>query len=115
MSKVYSIHLIALKAGASGADFERFFCDEVLSQPALSGLTLRLLKGDRGDRKGNYAVMSEFESEARRNELFPQAGPGATQMSEEFMKWMAGVGPLLAKWDQLATPIDVIYTDYVEV
>ena len=25
MSKVYSLHMIALKAGASGPDFERFF------------------------------------------------------------------------------------------
>lgn len=115
MSKVYSLHAIALKAGVSGADFEQFFCDAASQIKPLPGMSMRLLKGDRGDRKGQYAVMFEFDSEPRRTELFPEAGPGAKNASAEFMQWMGTAGPHLAKWEQLATPIDVIYTDYLEV
>jgi hypothetical protein len=115
MSKVYGLHLIALKAGASGPDFERYFRQVVESGSKLSGLTMRLLKGDRGDREGKYLVMIEFDSVERRNQLFPEAGPGARQTSDEFMQWMSAAGPSLAKWDEYATPMDVISTDYREV
>jgi hypothetical protein len=115
MSKVYSLHMIALKAGASGPDFERFFQEQIGAVPEPSGLTMRLLKGDRGDRKGNYLLMFEVESDERRNQLFPEAGPAARQMSAEVMQWMTAGGPTLAKWNDYATPFDVIFTDYLEV
>ena len=115
MAKVYSLHLIALKAGANGPDFERFFQEEIKSVQPPSGLTMRLLKGDRGDREGNYLLMFEFESVERRNQLFPEAGPAARQMSGEVMQWMGSAGPSLAKWNEYATPFDTIYTDYREL
>ena len=115
MSKVYSFHMIALKAGASGPDFEKYFREGVQSRTMLSGMAMRLLKGDRGDRAGKYLVMFEFESVERRNQLFPEAGPAARQSSDEFMEWMRTQGPSLAKWDEYATQIDMIYTDYKEV
>ena len=79
MSKVYSFHMISLKAGASGPDFEQYFQKELKSWPMLSGMSMRLLKGDRGDREGKYLVMFEFDSVERRNQLFPEAGPAARQ------------------------------------
>ena len=115
MSKVYAFHMIALKAGASGPDFERYFRELSESSPKLSGMTMRLLKGDRGDREGKYLFMIEFASVERRNQLFPEAGPAARQASDEFMQWMSAAGPAMAKWDEYATPIDVISTDYREV
>ena len=115
MSKVYSFHMISLKAGASGRDFERYIQGVLESWTMLSGMTMRLLKGDRGDREGKYLVMFEFESVERRNQLFPEAGPAARQMSDEFMQWMSAAGPAMAKWDEFATSTDVIYTDYREV
>jgi hypothetical protein len=115
MSKGYSLHMIALKAGASGTDFERFFRAELGSLPGPSGLTMRLLKGDRGDRAGKYLVMFEIESVERRDQIFPEAGPAARQMSPEVMQWMGAAGPKLTKWNEYATPFDTIYTDYREV
>jgi hypothetical protein len=115
MAKVYSLHSIALKAGASGPDFERFFREEIAPVPGPNGLTMRLLKGDRGDREGKYLVMFEVESVERRNQLFPEAGPAARQMSPEVMQWMGAAGPALARWNEYTTPFDTIYTDYREV
>ena len=118
MSKVYSFHMISLKAGVSGPDFERYIRGLLESWTKLAGrsrMTMRLLKGDRGDRGGKYLVMFEFESVERRYSLFPEAGPAARQGSAEFMEWMGAQGPALAKWDEYATPIDMIYTDYREV
>jgi hypothetical protein len=115
MAKVYSLHMIALKAGASGSDFERFFREEIKRLPGPSGLTMRLLRGDRGDREGKYLVMFEFESVERRDQLFPEAGPAARQMSGEVMQWMGSAGPSLAKWNEYTTAFDAIYTDYREI
>jgi hypothetical protein len=114
MPKVYSLHSILLKSCADGAEFERFVKEAIGSGPQLSGMTLRLLKGDRGDRKDRYAVMFEFDSIERRNELFPEAGPAARQVSDEFREWMGAIAPVMAKWDEYATPIDTVYTDYAE-
>jgi hypothetical protein len=115
MAKVYSLHMLALKAGASGPDFERFFHEEIEPVPGPSGLVMRLLRGDRGDREGKYLVMFEFDSVERRDELFPEAGPGAHQMSAEAMQWMGSAGSSLARWNDYTTPFDTIYTDYREV
>ena len=115
MAKVYSLHMLALKAGASGPDFERFFHEEIESVPGPSGLTLRLLRGDRGDREGKYLLMAEFEGVERRDQLYPEAGPAARQVSGEVMQWMGAAGPTLAKWNEYMTPFDTIYTDYREV
>jgi hypothetical protein len=115
MSKVYSLHMIALKAGANGPDFERFFSEQIGAVPGPSGLTMRLLKGDRGDREGKYLLMFEIESVERRDALFPQAGPAARKMSDEVMQWMGAAGPSLARWNEYATPFDIISTDYKEV
>jgi hypothetical protein len=115
MAKVYSLHMVALKAGASGPEFERFFHEGIEPGPTPQGLRMRLLKGDRGDREGKYLVMFEVDSVERRDELFPEAGPAARQMSGEVMQWMGGAGPSLARWGEFATPFDTIYTDYREV
>src|SRR5512135_1104140 len=99
MARVYSLHLIAPKTGASGPAFERFFREEIEPVPAPSGLTVRLLTGDRGERKGRHLLMFECESVERRDELYPEAGPGARQVSGEVMEWMGTGGPALARWN----------------
>ena len=115
MTKAYSLHTIALKAGASGPGFERFFREEVEPGPMPNGISMRLLRGDRGDRQGKYLVMFEFLGGERRDWLFPQAGPAAQQMSDEVMQRKGRAGPTLGRWNEYATPFDTIYTDYGEV
>ena len=62
-----------------------------------------------------FRLMLEFASDERRNQLFPEAGPAARQMSGEVMQWMGSAGPSLAKWNEYTTPFDAIYTDYQEI
>jgi hypothetical protein len=113
MSKVFGMHTIALKPGVKAEDFEKFITQEVyplLSQP---GMETSLLKGDRGDRENKYLWMIEFDSVESRTRYFPSPG----ESSEEAEQMMASpeFGEIIKKWDSFATPIDVIYTDYVEV
>ena len=57
MSKVFGMHMIALKPGAKAADFEKFVTKEIYPRPSLAGLKTYLLKGDRGDREGKYLML----------------------------------------------------------
>ena len=53
MPKVFGTHLIGLRPGVSGDGFEWFFRDKFALFPAPPGWKTYLLKGDRGDRKGD--------------------------------------------------------------
>ena len=108
MSKVFGMHLIALKPGVSAQAFESFVKDEFGALVPLKGMQAYVLKADRGDRKGQYLAMLEFDSVKTRNRYFPAPG----QLSEEAKKVYASWAKILEKWAKLATPIDVISTDY---
>jgi hypothetical protein len=111
MPKVFGIHTIALKPGVKAEDFERFVIEEVYPVAELEGVEMYILKGDRGDREGKYLWVMEIESVEARDRLFPSPG----ESSEEARQFFESYAAVLEKWDTLATPVDVIYTDYVVV
>ncbi len=111
MSKVFGMHMIALKPGVKAEDFEKFVTKEMYPLPSLEGLKGYLLKGDRGDREGKYLMMYEFESVEARDRYFPS--PGET--SKEAQRFFESYAAAMEKWATFATPLDVIYTDYVVV
>ena len=115
MAKVYSLHLIAPKAGANGPDFERFFHEAVERVCEPNGMTVRLLKGERGERKGGYLLMFEFECGEGQDQPIPEAGATAWKISDEVVQWMGAASAALAQWNEYATPIDTIYAGYREV
>jgi hypothetical protein len=111
MSKVFGMHTIALKPGVKAEDFEKFM-EGVLSAPSpMAGVEMHLLKGDRGDREGKYLWLIEFASLEARQRYFPAPG----ESTAEAQQILAGMAKTFEKWDNYATPIDVIYTDYVTV
>ena len=69
MSRVFGMHMIALRPGVKAEDFEKFVIEEAYPFPWPS--EVYLLKGDRGDREGKYLVMYEFESVEARDRSFP--------------------------------------------
>jgi hypothetical protein len=111
MSKVFGMHMVALKPGVKTEDFEKFVKEEVYPLPSLEGMELYLLKGDRGDREGKYLVMLELESVEVRDRHFPSPGEASKEAQQVLESW-AGA---MEKWDTFATPMSVILTDYVVV
>src|SRR4029450_4529734 len=79
MAKIYGITPIELREGVKGEDFERFWLYEYGPQGQLLGWTSHLLKADRGERAGKYAVIWELPSVESRNRIVP----APDQISEE--------------------------------
>src|SRR5262245_56210447 len=81
---VFSVREFELRSGVKPEEFEKYAREELtraLSQ-AKTGTRFRILKGDRGDRRGGYLLIWEFESVAARNEFFPKEGGGASPASQ---------------------------------
>ena len=114
MGKVYGLHTLQLNPGVSGEDFERFVASNIRQWPTLPGWRFPLVKGDRGEKVGQYLALIELENIEARNRVAP-AGP--LQDSEEGRQWLAAVGPLMEEWRQYVDqlPGDAPYTDYHEV
>lgn len=117
MAKVFGMHMIGLRPGVKGEDFEKFFREKVLPVPIFSGWKWYLLKGDRGDREGKYVVMVEIESVEARNRYAPTPD-GSTDEAKKFMEdHKEAFASMLTEWEKLASGIGAptIYTDYVVV
>jgi hypothetical protein len=113
MSKVFGMHVIALKPGVKAEDFEKFVTEVVNSLTPLPGMKEYFVKGDRGDREGKYLFVTEFESVETRDRYFPSPGEISDEVNQVLgsAEWVAAA----KKWDEFATPMSVIYTDYVVV
>jgi len=85
---VLSVREFELRSGVKAEEFEKYAREELtraLSQ-AKTGTRFRILKGDRGDRKGGYLLIWEFDSLAARNEFFPKEGGGASPACQQAWK-----------------------------
>jgi hypothetical protein len=117
MAKVFGMHMIGLRTGVKGEDFETFFREKVAPLPNFPGTKWYLLKGERGDREGKYLVMSEIESVEARDRFAPKPD----ESSEEAERFMGAhkeaFEAVFAEWEKLASPVGAptIYTDYVAV
>ena len=110
MSKVIGVHLVDLKPGVSAEEFERFLIEEYA--PGVSqmpGTKMLHYKGSRGDEVGTYALLFEFESRERWEELFP----AHDEPSQEVMQWIADNQALWDKRNSLCKRRT--YTDFVEL
>ena len=116
MSKVYGIHAIEVHPGIDEESFVSFFNNEWNSFYENSDWKLTLLKGDRGQRAGQYAVMYEISS----REVRDRDVPIPNQLSEQDQRWYEEhreqVDELAKKWasfspTDLATHLE--YTDYL--
>ena len=110
---VLSMREFELKPGVRAAEFEKFVRGDLAQTVArnVRGMKIEILKGDRGDRKGAYILVWEFDSVATRNRFFPREG---------------GLGgpPFKEAWEQIRTVMGKFkgyvkdlgsYTDYVVV
>jgi hypothetical protein len=112
MSRVMSMHETILHHGVSEEAFERFLREDL--PPAMANFTdfkMYVLKGERGDRKGRYMTVVEFESLEARNRYFPGSG----QPSEAGKQTLEQLGPFIEKWRTFANYGNPTFTDYVQI
>src|SRR6266700_4040064 len=84
MSKVVGVIELELADGVEADRFERFTLDEYLPAVACLGMTVSLLRGNRGERDRRIVLLEEFESVEHRNRLFP----GSETPSLETARWI---------------------------
>ena len=114
MAKVFGIHHLELKPGVDVAEFERFIRDEFNALPHPAGWQSSIVKGERGNKVGQYLYISEIESLETRNRHIPDGGP----LSPELQKLVDTSSPTLDKLSSYLT-IPLFgggeFTDYVTV
>jgi hypothetical protein len=73
---VFSLREFELKSGVKAEEFDAFVRKEMAGALAknVTGMKMRVLKGDRGARKGAYILVWEFDSVAARDRYFPKEG-----------------------------------------
>lgn len=108
MAKVFGIHPFTLKQGVNPETFEQFVRETVPNLPALKGVTLSILKGDRGDRAGEYLMLIETESVEVRDHFWPSPNT----ISDEAKKLLEALGKWGAFTDGPGSPVS---TDYVVI
>jgi hypothetical protein len=111
MAKVFGVTPLELRPGVNGEDFVKFWIAEYAPLGVRLGWISHVLKADRGERAGKYAVIWELPSVESRDRVRPVAGG---PISEEALRLL---GP---DWDalnkRLSTYIEGFpFTDYVEI
>jgi len=112
MARVQGLHKVGLRPGVDLAEFERFAVEEVYpAVEQIPGLRYSLLRGEKGDRKGRYLELYEFDSVERWRTYFPEDKPDG---SEEMQRYFEQMAPMMAKWNTFALSLtDPTFTDYV--
>lgn len=110
MAKVFGFTPIELREGVRGEDFEKFWLEEYAPLGARLGWKGYVLKGDRGQRNGKYAVIWEIPDVERRDRF----SPDADHLSDEALKLLGPEFDILNK--KLDTfVVDWNFTDYIEL
>jgi hypothetical protein len=84
MPKIVSIHRHTLRPGVEGKALEDFFHAVMVPMPMAEGWTMSLLKCDRGEYAGQYAIIYEIESLEARARYFPESGQASAETEELF-------------------------------
>jgi len=108
---VVSVREFELKAGIKADDFEAFARRELSEAQTRGNLVLRMhvMRGDRGERKGKYILVWEFDSIAARDQCFPKEGAGS---SAAFSEPWSRIRVMLGKFGSYVREKGD-YTDYV--
>lgn len=116
MTRVFGMHEIELNPGVNEEDFENFFLNEVTKAAFYPGWSARLLKGDRGARKGKYLMLVDIESVEARDRFSPAPNEGSEEANQFDQEHKEELEPVFQKWATFS-PTQVgqnsIYTDYL--
>lgn len=84
MAKVFGYTPVELLEGVTGEAFEAFWLNEYAPLGDLIGWTSHLLKADRGERAGKYAVIWEMPSIEARDRIVKDSG-GVTEEGQRLL------------------------------
>ena len=110
MAKVFGLHMIRLKEGIDEAEFEKFIAKEFPKLGGgVEGIAWYFLKGIKGDRKGQFAMLYEAESvEAHERAKNHEYSEAQQAVYANFMEaWAAFSGSDVGE--------STIFTDYLEL
>ena len=74
MAKVFSVVPLELHPGVKGEDFVKFWIEEYAPLGQRLGWESHVLKGDNGERVGQYAVIWEMPSVESRDRIMQRDG-----------------------------------------
>jgi uncharacterized protein (TIGR02246 family) len=109
-TRIVSLRPATLKGGVRAEEFERFFADSVAGPIArhVPGARGYLLEGERGARVGEYVIVWEFDSRARRDEYFPKPDVSSPRWLELAKALPPNALENLSRYVEIGD-----YTDYV--
>jgi hypothetical protein len=100
MAKVFGITPLELRPGVNGEDFVKFWLEELAPMGQRLGWTTHVLKADRGERVGKYAVIWELPSVESRDRIIMSDGltaegkrllePGFQTLNEKLATFVTG-------------------------
>ena len=104
MTKMFCVHTGELKPGVSEEEFRKSMVEEVIPWQADHNIDAYLVKGDKGERAGKYALILVTDV-ATRNAVggTPENDPPVGGITEE-MKRLT---------QKTASMVDAVFTDYV--
>ncbi|MEO8613209.1 MAG: hypothetical protein ABI690_35285 [Chloroflexota bacterium] len=96
MPLVFAVHEFELKVRESAEAFEQLIAANGL--PSVSGYTITIVKGNRGERAGKYALIHEFDSLEARDRCWPSGSEQPADvraMIDEIHRLTAALTPIV--------------------
>ena len=103
MAKIFDVVPIELRPGMDGQEFVKFFVEQYAPLAVRLGFKGYVLKADRGERAGKFAVIWEFPSVEQRNYFMPEH---KDEFTEEGLRLL---GP---EFDKLNEKLDTYVTGW---
>ena len=118
-SQVIAYRDLILNDGIDIEAFEKFIREEFTPtfEEFVPGVSALIVKGERGQKKDQYALLLIFDSMITHNFYFPTPEHGETNVPEESLKlWRPGQIMLIERMDEFIEPLEgSISTDFVIV
>ncbi len=110
---VYGVHDIELGEGVDPAEFETYIVEKFVPawKEPRNGMSMMVMKGDRGERKGKYQIVYVFDSVGTRDKFFPTETGDPSELFHETMEPVLEVMQGLSKFKIERTA----FTDYAPV
>ena len=102
MAKVFKVALLELRPGVEEQEFIKFFIEQYAPLYPRLGMKGYVLKADRGERTGKFAMIEEFPSVEQRNHFLSEP----EELTEEALRLL---GP---EFDEIGKKLDTYVTGW---